>query len=373
MMPRSSLLAIVLLGAWVSTAAADVMFGADRELLAASSQNSYREWKIEDAESGQSRVLRQAVSRLSSTFVLAEDVDLLLYTSGGFSQDRAADNADLSGLGDVKVKGYLHAWDRRLVFGLGVNLPTGQTALNEDEVRVATLLAPHVLGFRLRNYGTGLDLDLGAAVGGSLTPTVTVGGGISTLIRGAYDLDEFSEYGPGNEFALTLGIDARGERLAGTFDVVYRMFGKDEVDGVESFQEGDQIEISALAALRGERWGFDASFKDVIKADNEFLTTLPPGLDNRVANGNNLWIDLSPRYQPSERWVLKGLFDVVMVEQSQQQDTSAWAVGFGVGAEVRLTPEAIADLRLARLTGGSEDDSLDLAGWDTMLALRWQY
>lgn len=356
-----------------SEARADVMFGADRELLAATSQNSYREWKIEDTGAGESRVIRQAVSRLSSTFALGETADLLLYTSGGFSQERSLENRDLSGLADLKLKGYVHAWQRRLVFGLGVNLPTGQTALSEEEVRVATLLAPHVLGFRLRNYGSGFDVDLGVAAGGSLGPSITVGGGVNALLRGAYDLDESTEYGPGNEFALTLGIDARGEGLAGTVDVVYRMFAADEVDGSESFQEGDQIEISALAAIRGQRWGLDVLLKDVIKADNEFLTTLPPGLDNRVANGNNLWFDVSPRYQPSERWALKALFDLVMVEQSQQQDTSAWAVGFGLGAEARLTSEAIAEVRLARLTGGSEDDSLDLSGWDTMLAFRWQY
>jgi hypothetical protein len=354
-------------------ASADVLFGHDREILAATSQNSYRLWKIEDTTTGESRVVRQAASRLSSTFVLGENVDLLLYTSGGFSQERAVQNIDLSGLADVKLKGYWHVWQRRLVLGMGFNLPTGRTHLNEDEVRVATLIAPNVLGFRLRNYGSGLDLDLGMAVGGSLGGSVTVGGGISGLVRGSYDLDEVSKYRPGNELALTAGIDARRQSLAGTLDLVYRIFGADQVDGTDSFQEGDQLEITAVAALRGERWGADATLKDVVKADNQFLTTLPPGLDNRVANGNNLWLDLAPRYQPVDRWVMKALFDVVLVAQSQQQDTSASAYGLGIGSEVRLTPEAIADLRLTRLWGGSQDNTLDLSGWDTTLALRWQY
>lgn len=351
-----------------------VVFGDDRELLNIGSHSSYRAWTVEDDLTGESRVVRQFTSRATGTFDLGPDVDLVFYTSGGFSQDRAAEVAELSGLGDTKLKGYLHAFRRRVVFSAGVNVPTGQTQLSEEQIRVGTAISPHVLGFRMKNYGGGLDVDLGVASGFELTPRITVGGGISTLLRGAYDLDQLSEYKPANEIALTAGADFKlAPTRHVTADLVYRIFGEDELGGAASFQEGAQIELNLVASLHGERWGLDAVLKDIIKADNELLLALPPGADNRVGNGNNLWLSVHPRYQGNAFWAVKGLVDYVSANQSQQQETSAWALGLGIGGEFRLTPVAILDVRVSRLTGGSEDDSLTLSGLDTVFSLRWQY
>lgn len=368
---RSTAAALLCVALCCTRAAADVTFGDERESFAASGQQSYRTWTIEDATTGQKRTLRQFASRWHATFETSDVTELVFYTSGGFSQDRAADVAEISGLSDVKLKGFYHAAQDQLLFGLGVNLPTGQTNLDDEQVRAANAISPNVLGFRQRRYGEGFDLDLSVAAGRHIGETVTLGGGVSFLHKGPYDLDDTSEYDPGSELALTVGADFQRETVAASGDVVYRLFSKDKLDEADSFEEGAQIELNLRGYLRGERWGLDAWVRDVIKDDNEVLG-VPLGTDSRVENGNNLWFGVSPSYQPSDVVAVKGLLDYVAVEQSQQQTTGAWALGIGAGVDVQLRPFAIVEARVQKLTGNSEDDSVDLSGWDGVLALRWQ-
>lgn len=356
-----------------TAAVAGVVFPDAREHFVISSQNTYRVWTIEDNETGETRTVRQAASRLSSTFEIQEDLDLVLYTSGGASQDRAADTAQLGGLADVKLKGFLHAWRRQLLLSVGVNLPTGRTALSEEEIRVAQAISPTVLGFRMREYGRGLDADFGAALGRSLTPTATVGVGANVLVRGKYDLDEVTEYAPGSEVAVTAGIDWRSPRSVLTFDLVYRAFGTDQQNGQDSYDDGNQLELTGVYLLRRPRWGLDLAVKNIVKAESELIVSPSPPTDTRVENGLNWWFTVVPRYQPSSIVELVGMVDLVAIDQSQMQATSAWALDLGLGCDVRLTSVAILEARLARLTGGSENDVLDLSGWDTGLTFRWQY
>ncbi len=354
-------------------APAAVLFGDDRELLTIQNQMSFRSWRVTDNDTNQARTVRQASNRLLSSFTLGPSADLVFYGSAAVSQDRAASVAELDGLGDAKLKGFVHAWQRRLILSAGVNLPTGQTALEENEIRAAAAVAPHVFGFRMKNYGGGFDLDLGAAVGFDAKENVTVGGGASFLLRGEYDLDQVSQYKPGSEIALTAGADVRTDRSRTTLDAVVRVFMTDQIDGTDSFEEGTQFEFNLVTSFQGATWGVDLGVKDIVKLDNELLTVTSPGEDNRVSNGNNLWLSATPRYQPNEDFAILFPFDLIAVNQSQQQNTSAWAAGFGLGLEGRLTPVAIIQARVAKLTGGSENDVVDISGWDGVISLRWQY
>lgn len=352
---------------------AQPLFGDARDWFSATNENSYRSWTVE-VEGDGSYEARQVSSRLFSTLSLAPNFDLVLATTGGWSQDRRAETQELQGVGDVKAKGFLYALERRLLLSAGVNLPTGSTTLDEEEVGALQAIQPTVLGFRTREYGRGFGLDLGAALGHDLTPRLTLGGGIGYLLQGEYDLDETAAFKPGGEFTFTLGTTFKGQAVSGGADVVYRVFGTDQTNGADSFEEGAQLEFTARGAVRNGRAGLDLLVRNVIKDDNTVLVegaTSGAG-ENVVENGNTFWLFAVPRFDARPWLSVKGLFDLVSASQSQQQTTSAWAAGFGLGLEVRMSPVAILDVRAQKLTGKSEDDRVDLSGWDAVLAIRWQ-
>lgn len=357
----------------VRPALAQPVFGDARDWLSATNENSYRTWTVEVEGEG-SYEARQVSSRLFSTLSLAQNFDLVIGTAAGWSQDRRVENSALDSIGDVKAKGFLYALERRLLLSAGINLPTGSTSLNEEEVRALQAIQPTVLGFRMREYGRGFGLDLGAALGHDVTPRMTVGGGIGYLYAGEYDLDQTAAFQPGGEFTFTLGTTYNGVNARGGADVVYRIFGTDQTNGADSFEEGAQLELTARGSVRNGRAGLDLLVRNVIKDDNTVIVegaTSGAG-ENVVENGNTLWLYAVPRFDVRPWLSFKGLFDLVNASQSQQQSTSAWAAGFGLGLEVRMSPVAILDVRAQKLTGKSEDDRVDLSGWDAVLAIRWQ-
>lgn len=357
---------------WTGTATADVRFPDDRELVNFGLQHSFKSWTIEDETSGDEVTVRQFATRLKATVDVHPDVDLVVYTAGGFSQDRRGVVSEISGLADTKIKAYGFAWEDQLVLSLGVNIPTGVTSLDDEDVKAVQAVSPNVLGFRMKDYGGGTDLDLATSVGFDLGHGWTVGGGLSYLFRGEYDLDTRSTYGPGNEFSITAGSDWRRGRLLLSLDTLYRGFGKDSLGSSGTFSNGDQFETSARALWRKESWGTHVFLRHIYKQDGEF-TWDRPASETRVDNGHNLWFAFSPYYQPNGVVSLRALIDYVTVEQSQQQARGAWSLGYGCGVDVRLTPRAILEVRSTRLVGRNEDSTVKMSGFDSMVTVRWQY
>ena len=366
---RVGILAIMLV--WAGSAAAAVQFPDDRELLNFGLQVSYRSWNIEDQTTGDKTTVRQFATRALTTVDVHRSVDLVVYGSGGFSQDRRDVVSEISGLADTKLKAYGYAWDDQLVFGLGVNIPTGVTALDDGQVKAVQAVSPNVLGFRMRNYGNGTDLDLSVSLGHDLGRGWTVGGGLSYLLRGEYDLDPRTVYGPGNEFAATAGADWRRGRLLLSLDSLYRDFGTDTVADAGSFADGSQFETTIRALWREKSWGAEAYLRHIYKQESEY-TWIPPANDTRVDNGNNLWFSIIPYYQFNETVAVRAVLDYVTVDQALQQPLGAWTLGYGAGVDVRLTPHAILDLQATRLDGRSNDDTIKMSGFDVLMTIRWQ-
>lgn len=354
------------------SAAAAVQFPDDREVMSFGLQLSYRSWNIEDQTTGDKTTVRQFATRALATVDVHRNVDLVVYGSGGFSQDRRDVVSEISGLADTKLKAYGYAWDDQLVFSLGVNIPTGVTALDDGQVKAVQAISPTVLGFRMRNYGNGTDLDLAVSLGKDLGHGWTVGGGLSYLLKGEYDLDTRTVYGPGNEFAATAGADWRRGRLLLSLDTLYRNFGEDTLGDAGSFADGDQIETTVRALWRDKSWGADVFLRHIYKQESEYVWTGPPS-DTRVDNGNNLWLTISPYYQFHEAFSARLLLDYVTVDQALQQPLGAWSVGYGAGIDVRLTRRAILDLQATKLTGRSDDDTIKMSGFDVLMTIRWQF
>lgn len=365
-------LGLIMLAAASGPATAQVRFQEDRELLGLDLRQSYRTWTIDDTVTGESVVVRQYAARSRATVDVLRNLDLVLYTAGGFSEDRRAGVDRIAGLADTKLKAYGYTWDDRLAISVGVNLPTGITSLDDEQVAAVQAVSSNVLGFPMKNYGSGTELDLGVATGMDLARGVTIGGGASVLIKGSYDLDPATTFEPGAEIALTAGADWRTTGALVSLDLLYRMYGDDQLDDAGSFADGDQFETTLGGAWRADDWGVDASLRHIYKQDGEY-DWVRPAAENRVENGHNLWFLMSPYYQAHDAVTVRGILDYVTVDQSQQQASGAWALGFGGGVDVRVTPRAIVALRATRLVGRNDDDTIELSGFDGMLTIRWQY
>ena len=155
------------------------------------------------------------------------------------------DLESLSGIGDTQIGANV----RRPVGGglvdlsLTVSLPTGQTALSEEQFATASVLALDDYAFALPSLGQGMAIVPG------LTVAMPVGSGLALGVGAAYSVssaytpfaDASSTYAPADETILTAGLDASlGGASRFTLEGSYVMYGQDTF-GDETFSPGDKV------------------------------------------------------------------------------------------------------------------------------------
>ena len=123
------------------------------------------------------------------------------------------------------------------------SLPTGQTALTEEQFATASILALDDYAFALPAFGQGAVFSPG------LTIAVPVGSGLALGVGAAYSMasefspfaDASSTYAPADETILTAGLDASlGGESRFTLEGSYVLYGDDTFEG-ETFSPGDKV------------------------------------------------------------------------------------------------------------------------------------
>lgn len=138
------------------------------------------------------------------------------YATGEVTLDQTVSGAtsfSLSGFSDLKVRAVGRLVGDNVLVTLGVNLPTGQTSLDDDELSALRVLAAPALRLRTPAIGLGPGGTTGIVVARQ------IGGwawalGLSYEYRGTYSAPAAvlaagvpSELNPGDAFHLTLGTD----------------------------------------------------------------------------------------------------------------------------------------------------------------------
>ncbi len=343
---------------------------------------SFRTWSLKQDGAKLGTVSQWHVP-LVATVPMGSTADLVLFSSGAFSRtnpEQASGNS-LNGATDVTAQLFVRLLQDRLLLQAGAGLPTGKTKLTPEELGVAQALAIPVLGFRVKDYGTGFDFTGGASMAFPLAPGVTAGVGAGFLSHGKYTLVENGgDYKPGSEASVSGGVDLKGEPREGGrpvlhLDAVYRIYASDELHSQKVFQEGNQLELQA-AGNTGAGTRFEGSILAVIKADNTVYapsgTTVesiksPAGTGVLGRAGIGIpWGDRS-RLGLAAEWNHFGGSDISL------RDGDAFGVGptmaFPVGPKGRLSVSA--ERLFGKLKGVDEAD-VDLTGWSVGLDLSWR-
>ena len=149
----------------------------------------------------------------------------------------------ITGMTDTQVRASWIFGDDALVLTGGVNLPTGQSTVNESEFRAAGQIGNDFLLFPISSMGSGLALTGGAAIARPLG-NWNIGAGASFRHASEYEPYEFnavrSRYQPGSEYRVRLGVDrlvGAGRFVIGT---TYSAFGADQAGG-QSFNTGNRL------------------------------------------------------------------------------------------------------------------------------------
>ena len=159
----------------------------------------------------------------------------------------------LSGLADTQLGA---SWEQPVGGGIvdlsvSLNVPTGQTALTEEQFTTSATLALDDYAFAVPTLGRGLVLSPALAVAVPLGDALAVGVGAAYASASSFTLFESdtSAYTPAAETILTAGLDASlGGASSFTLEGSYVTYGEDRYRGT-AFRPGDKLAASLRLAL----------------------------------------------------------------------------------------------------------------------------
>lgn len=152
--------------------------------------------------------------------------------------------SEISGLTDTQIRANLVLGNDFMIFTGGVNLPTGQSQVKQDQLTAASLIGSDFLAFPISSMGTGLGGTGGVAVA---RPIGDWNFGFGLSMRQTAEYEPFNpvtgttnlRYQPGNEYRGRVGL----ERPVGTgrfmVGLTYSTFGNDNLAG-SVYNTGDR-------------------------------------------------------------------------------------------------------------------------------------
>lgn len=152
--------------------------------------------------------------------------------------------SSISGLTDTQLRANYTLGSDFVVLTAGVNIPTGQSTVNVDQLAAASLIGNDFLAFPISNMGTGFGGTGGIAVARPFGDW-SVGIGASARKSASYEPFDAStgvgdrHYQPGNEYRIRGGVDRAFGTGRFNLGLTYSKFGDDDLGG-SIYNTGDR-------------------------------------------------------------------------------------------------------------------------------------
>jgi len=282
----------------------------------------------------------------------------------------------LDGFTDGKLKLFYRLADNSGLLSLGLSLPYGKNDFDYQEYRVANSLYETILGFNVKRFGEGLDIDLGLIYAKNFSRYFTFGVGMGYLLKGEYKYLKSSDntFKPGDEFSVHTGIDIEIDSVLIRTDILYSTFGRDKLNGEPFLKAGDQIELETILFLQSHPFVLTLSLKDIIKQHNNLLGEWSTSLLNgRNFIDNSFLSQIQFIYNINPRFSLSGKFGLNKFGESDLQLSDAWIVNVGPEFYYKFSESIRMRGELLYLTGEAEASTITLNGWNTLLGFSLRF
>jgi hypothetical protein len=192
-------------------------------------------------------------------------------------------DSEISGLTDTQVRANFQLAGDLIVITAGLNIPTGQYTVADDQAEAAGQIGNDFLNYPISSMGNGLAGTGGVAFARALG-SWNVGGGVS--VRKSTEFSAFRvsnaefRFTPADEYRLNVGVDRPVGDGQLQFGLSFSAFGEDIAD-TTSYSTGDRLILSGawsfpvrstsvflsgwnLYRLEGQQLGGDAPHENVL-------------------------------------------------------------------------------------------------------------
>ncbi|MGE5458362.1 MAG: hypothetical protein ACM3RX_08400 [Methanococcaceae archaeon] len=267
-------------------------------------------------------------------------------------------SGSLGGLTDTRISGSYVTPDDRFLFTAGVFLPTGNTALEDDQGVIASALSFYPLNFRVPSFGQGLMANLGGIVAFEYRNWV-LGGGLGFVFKNGFKPFAGSdiEYVPGNEMSVNFGGETNISKVKLTVDLTYTIYGKDTYDNTEIFKSGNKIIADVRALFNFSNMDLLIYLRERTKGKND-RGVGSINTEEKNSNGNQLELGGLGYYPINEAFALKGLADIKIYSKNEYENNGAFLFGLGAGFNYQMNEQLSFDILGKFSTGSLTNQSL---------------
>lgn len=149
----------------------------------------------------------------------------------------------IQGLTDTQVRANYTVGSDFIVLTAGLNLPSGQATVRENQFRAAGYIGNDFFAFPISSLGSGFATTGGVAVARPFGAW-NVGFGASMRYSAAYDAFEVGSnkvnFQPGNEYRARFGLDRAIRTGRAAVGMTYSTFGRDAA-GQSTYSTGDRL------------------------------------------------------------------------------------------------------------------------------------
>jgi hypothetical protein len=190
--------------------------------------------------------------------------------------------SEVNGLTDTQLRGNLTLGTDFIVLTGGLNLPTGKSTVDIDQVTAAGRIGSDFLAFPISNLGTGLAVTGGVAVA---RPIHDWNIGFGASVRRSTEYEPFNQPGttlkftPGDEYRVKVGVDHSVRNGRVSLGLTYSAFG-DDVAGTSIYNTGNRL--IAQGILTNTLSGNDVTLAayNVFRAQGNYASGDPAGREN---------------------------------------------------------------------------------------------
>lgn len=149
--------------------------------------------------------------------------------------EHAGGSSTISGLTDTQLRANYTIGTDFIILTAGVNLPTGRSTVEMDELPAASRIANDFLGFPISNMGTGTAVTGGLAIARPVGAW-NLGVGGSVRVATAFEPVQPEDgapprYQPGNEYKVRIGVDRTVGDGQVALGLTWSKFGQDDFGG----------------------------------------------------------------------------------------------------------------------------------------------
>jgi hypothetical protein len=291
---------------------------------------------------------------------------LRLYVADASSKLDISDRQfTLSGLSDLRFQLNQSLADDRVLASVGVNVPSGKKKLSHAEERpVAMYLAQNYLSVPIRRLsdGPGFNFLLGGA---TTAGNARYGGSVVFQYNGAYEAyEEDGDYNPGDLFSAAGNVGLQRDQVSLGFDVIFSMFGTDQLNDRNIFKQGKQLDLRASGSYDAEEYVINGAMRYLIRgrATRYDYDSTGAIYDQLKLYGNEFAVDGQVTWT-RERWRLTPLVEMRLIAGNEYGFESSHTICGGIECAYAFNRETESTFGIKYFTGGADGGAIDLSGY----------